>query len=153
MRTEEWTCLCVGIFVLLAPSSFAQPIVDVRIARFLEGCWEHGNGETREYWIGTGYPLLFGHALTIRDGQLLAFEDLRIEPSAEGVVFVASPNGKGPVRFVAVSQTNNTITFENPTHDYPQVITYARDGDLLVATISATGGKDPIEIPMHRCEV
>ena len=36
------------------------------------------------------------------------------------------------------------LVFENPAHDYPTRITYRRDGDRLVATISGPNGANPM---------
>lgn len=81
---------------------------------WLDGCWEHLDGSTREVWTDVGSGLLFGYAVTLRDGKLHAFEDLRIEPSATGATFVASPNGKNPVHFSKVAASHLSMTFENP---------------------------------------
>ena len=42
--------------------------------------------------------------------------------------------------FRLVAREAASATFENAAHDYPQRITYARDGDTLTATISLLDG-------------
>ncbi|MGF1544624.1 MAG: DUF6265 family protein [Parvularculaceae bacterium] len=85
----------------------------------------------------------------IHDGKLLALEDMRIEPSSDGVVFLASPNGAAPVWFAAVAQTRRMAAFENAGRDFPRAITYARRDDKSAATISEIGGENAIEIIMR----
>ena len=53
------------------------------------------------------------------------------------------PQGGAPVAFALVRHDTASATFENPAHDYPQRIVYARDGDTLTATISAIDGSKP----------
>ncbi len=134
-----------------ATSSLAQDASTLHMASALEGCWEHREGATQEQWTDTGLGLMFGYTVTTRNGELRAFEDLRIEPSSNGMVFVASPNGARPIRFTAVAQSPSSVTFENPDHDFPQRITYARTDDRLVATIARLDGGNAIDIVMHAC--
>jgi hypothetical protein len=118
---------------------------------WLEGCWALGDAETEEHWIDAGHGLLFGHSVTIRDGSLVTFEDLRIEPGATGPVYVAAPGGRSPVQFQYVESGASAIVFENPDHDFPQRIAYRRSGDLLTATISTLDRSRQIAIPMLAC--
>ena len=119
---------------------------------WLAGCWRHVKGSTQETWSADYGGLMFGYSVTLRDGQLKAFEDMRIEPTADGIDFIASPNGKKPVRFRLVEQARSTVTFANPQHDFPQRISYTRDGDQLRAVITATDGSNAIEFEMTACK-
>ncbi len=152
MFKSKLAALCAALSMLVTSLSVAAPISKIEMADKLNGCWQHINGGSREYWADTGYNLLFGYAITVRDGKLTAFEDMRIEGTGNEITFVASPNGTAPVRFVAVMQSEQMITFQNPAHDYPQVITYARDKHKLIATISAMGGENPFEFVMQKCD-
>ena len=61
-----------------------------------------------------------------------AFEYLRIEERKDGLVFVASPSGKGATDFPLADFGADFVQFENPTHDFPKRIRYERtkSGDL-----------------------
>ena len=52
------------------------------------------------------------------------------------MVFVASPNGREPTMFAATEIGSTSIVFENPAENFPQLITYERHQDELIATIS-----------------
>ncbi|HQW25329.1 MAG TPA: DUF6265 family protein, partial [Saprospiraceae bacterium] len=66
---------------------------------------------------------------------------------------VQGMNGGMPVRFTSTTVTDTELTFENPTHDFPQVIRYTLiHPDSLVAEISGiTGGQQQKQtFPMKR---
>ena len=55
-----------------------------------------------------------------------------------------------PVGFRLVASDGTSATFENPAHDFPQRIQYRRDGDRLVATISARDGSNAMSWTYRR---
>ena len=62
-----------------------------------------------------------------------------IRPVNGALAFEASPRGQATALFPVVEFTDSTIAFENPEHDFPQRIRYARrSGDSLFAAISGT---------------
>ena len=68
------------------------------------------------------------------------------------LVYQAMPGGRSPATdFTATSVTTDAITFENPTHDYPKVIRYAKlpDGSLQT-TISAGNGQRERSVVLKR---
>lgn len=94
---------------------------------------------------------LYGHAVTVEDGGLTAFEGLRIEFMDGRSVFVASPNGAAPVRFYGEPETESRTAFANPNHDFPQRIMYHRTTDGLRATISKMNADNRVDIDMTPC--
>jgi len=55
---------------------------------------------------------------------------------AGGVVLHASPGGRFPTtEFALVDLDDQRAVFSNPDHDFPQRITYQRDGNRLHAEI------------------
>lgn len=107
---------------------------------WLTGCWQSTNGATQEIWTESYEGLLFGHSVTVRDGRVVFFEDLRITPTQNGADFSASPGGATPTVFELIDQDATMARFENPKHDYPQIITYVRDAERLTATTSLIDG-------------
>ena len=101
---------------------------------------------------------MLGYSYTTRDGQIRDWEQTRIELIDGAPTFIAMPRGSDPVRFRLVSTEfvsesrlhGDAATFENPDHDYPQRVAYARVGDRLTATISRIDGSDPIEFHYRR---
>jgi len=122
---------------------------------WMAGCWQSTNGVTREYWAPTLATHMFGHSVTVGDGQVQFFEHMRIEMhgGADGntYVFSAYPNGEGPSNFASTEIGSQTITFANAEHDYPQRIIYKRDGDTLSASISLIGGDKRNDWVFEQC--
>jgi len=107
---------------------------------WLARCWLSEDGATREQWTAAPGGYLFGFSVTLHDGAPVFFEQLRIEPGPDGLVYQAYPRGHGPTAFTESAASETAITFENAAHDYPQKITYALSGERLTATISLIDG-------------
>jgi hypothetical protein len=63
---------------------------------------------------------------------------MRIAPSttaAGGLSFFASPAGQPAAEFPLVRHSGGEAVFENPAHDFPQRITYRREGNNLTGRI------------------
>jgi hypothetical protein len=105
---------------------------------WIEGHWrsESEGRVSEEIWTNGDGGLYLGVNRTLSDGAARGFEFLRILETAEGAVYCAQPGGNEAVCFERVSTRENSVTFENPDHDFPQRISYARDGNALTATIS-----------------
>ncbi len=65
------------------------------------------------------------------------FEFLRIARDGDGVAYLASPRGKPAVAFPLVESAEGLAVFADPEHDFPQRITYRRDGDSMTARVEA----------------
>lgn len=135
--------------LLLAPAARAQTLDDLR---WLKGCWRTQGGASviTEVWSAPPMPAMLGYSFTTRDGQIRDWEQTRIEIIDGTPTFIAMPRGGAPVRFRLTSTEfesdtrlhGDSATFENPEHDYPQRVRYARVGDRLTATISRIDGSD-----------
>ena len=67
-----------------------------------------------------------------------AFEFLRIIEKGGSLVYLASPGGRyPPTPFRAVEVFTSRVVFANPEHDFPQRITYWREGETLHARVEA----------------
>ena len=138
--------LAVFACLLSACSESLEPARPVPVAEppafsWLEGCWMTQDGAYREVWQRGGSDLLFGFATMSHEGEVVFFEQMRIE--ADTPAFYAYPAGKGPSPFPLESSGSTEAVFANPNHDYPQRIRYAREGSGLVATISLADGSRP----------
>jgi len=116
---------------------------------WMEGCWQHESGPTRESWQRGFDGLLFGHSVTIEDGKLTFFEDIRIERVGGSLRYAVSPDGGLPVTFTATQQSPSSITFENPSHDFPQRIHYEVSDTGIAAHISDSEGGNRLDFPMQ----
>jgi hypothetical protein len=122
-------------FLLMAQS---PPRTGVDELAWMSGQWQTSDGATEESWTAPRGGMMLGVGRTTRDGVVREYEFLRLQAGADGVpVYWGSPNGATPVGFRLSQAGPSSATFDNPTHDYPQRIRYRRDGDALIATISA----------------
>jgi hypothetical protein len=73
---------------------------------------------------------------------MVEFEFLCIAQRAGGLVYTAMPNGGGMTDFLLTKVSADSVTFENPDHDFPQSITYTkRADDGYDATIAGAPGQ------------
>lgn len=120
---------------------------------WMTGCWQHSGGATQEHWSIGFETLMFGYSVTVSDGEVRAFEDLRIQPGEKGgLQYHASPNGSDVTVFTAINVADQTIVFANAAHDYPQKIEYTRTSTGLTASISMLDGSDKYLFAMTACE-
>ena len=63
---------------------------------WLTGCWQSESGDTREVWSASEDGYYFGYAVSLQDGAVVFFEQMRIDPSAMPV-FNAYPDRKSVV--------------------------------------------------------
>ncbi|MCD8538665.1 MAG: DUF6265 family protein [Leadbetterella sp.] len=142
--------LCVG----------ATPSGDFEKAEWLVGTWENKTprGSVYETWNKAGDTALTGKSYRVAEKDTMVFETLRIVREKDGLVYiptVKNQNSGLPVRFTATQVTASGLVFENPEHDFPQLISYTRVGaDSLVAEISGIrNGRERKQVfPMKRME-
>lgn len=141
---------CIGA---AAPPAYAGDAVTVDRLAWLSGTWaaEQNGRWTEEHWTAPRGGLMLGVNRNGSGEAARGFEFLRIQAGADGVVtYWAAPAGQAPVPFRLSASTDHSVTFENPQHDYPAVITYRRDGDRLQATIAGPGGARPMSWTWQR---
>ena len=115
-------CLCL-------PAQSREPSSDFA---WLAGGWQGtmgGKAQIEEHWIQPAGGTMLAVSRTIANGRTVAFEFLRIESRADGIYYVAQPQGRPPVEFKLTQQSENRAVFENPQHDHPKIIRYSKEGD------------------------
>ena len=113
---------------------------------WLAGDWAGtmGRASIEERWTPAAGGAMLAVARTVKDDRLAAFEYLRIVERDGGLVYIAQPNGRPPTEFTLTHITADSATFENPSHDFPKMIRYARRPDgSLEARVSGAGGERP----------
>ena len=119
---------------------------------WLVGNWEQSlpDGTLKENWTKQNDSTFSGNNYFINAKDTVHFESIKLTQTAEELTYSATVIGQNndePIGFKLISDSNNTYTFENSAHDYPQKITYKKVNDTnLVATISGKQqGKDSQE--------
>lgn len=149
----NWRVLVAVALVAAAGSAFAlrdshQEKTPV-IADFawLAGGWrmQHGDVVTEEHWIPPAGGTLLGVSRTVKGDTTKFFEFLRLEQRKDAIVYVAHPGGRSPgTDFKLTSWNGVEAVFENPTHDFPTLIRYAKQDDgSLVARIEGQQNGQP----------
>ena len=101
---------------------------------------------------------MFGIGRTVKSGRTVEFEFMQIRENPEGrLVFIALPSGQRETTFVLARLGQEEVVFENPTHDFPQRVSYRRTGaEAMIARIEGVrnGVARGINFPMRRsaCE-
>ena len=123
---------------------------------WLAGSWrfEKEGRVIDEHWLAPAGGLMVGTSRTVAKGKALEFEFMMIREGAGILFFVAWPSGKSETAFPMTSISATQVVFENPTNDFPQKITYARQADgSLLAWIEGPGPDGQtrrIEFPYKR---
>lgn len=154
-------CVSHPLAALLALGLAACPRAhgseDAAALGWLAGHWcsERDGVLTEEFWLPPAGGQMLGLSRTLRDGQLRSFEFMRIATAPEGLVYLAQPNGRPAVAFLRVEQAEASVRFDNPGHDFPRSIRYARQGPRLEASIAGPGrdgSERRIDWQYARCE-
>jgi hypothetical protein len=116
---------------------------------WISGTWigVSASGTTfEERWTPTAAGSMMAIARTLREGLMSAFEYLCIVERDGGLVYVAMPNGRmPPTDFTLTTIDAESAVFENPTHDFPKKIRYAKRPDgSLEAVVSGAEGTKPL---------
>jgi hypothetical protein len=127
-------------------------------ADWLIGTWKNKTykGNIYETWSRNGEYELSGKSYILKEQDTVVFETIRLVQEQGGFFYipiVQDQNNGAPVRFTATTVSETRLVFENPQHDFPQIISYTRVGsDSLIAEISGTrnGKVRKQRFPMER---
>jgi len=148
-------------FSLIAPITSSAQDTELSKLAWLAGCWaaERGDAGSGERWTPLAGGTMLGVGRTVRDGKTVEYEFLQIRRNEEGkVVYIALPSGQAEASFTLTGATEDSATFENLEHDFPQRILYRLfpDGRLLVRIEGNRGGAPSgVDFPLQRvsCDV
>jgi hypothetical protein len=106
---------------------------------WLSGIWVGPTG-SEERWTPAVSGSMMAVSRTLRNDVLTEFEFLCIVQRDGGLVYQAMPNGRSPATDFRMTQIDsNSVTFENPSHDFPKKIRYSlRPDGTLEAVVSGT---------------
>jgi hypothetical protein len=135
------------LVIAVAASMFAAwagaPTARVTRLAWLSGCWEQATGSrlVEEQWTRPRGGLMLGAGRTLRGDTLVEYEQTRIFEQGGRLVYGANPSGQAPAEFESIELSDSSVTFENPTHDFPQRVIYRRHGaDSLLGRVEGMRG-------------
>jgi hypothetical protein len=124
--------------VAKAPATIAQ-------LGWIAGVWTGTAGQStvEERWTPPAGGAMLAISRTLRNETMSAFEFLCIAERDGSLVYSAMPSARSPAtHFMLTSITADAATFENPSHDYPKLIRYAKKPDgSLETTIAGESGQ------------
>jgi hypothetical protein len=146
--------------VLLTLVAHAQaPVARPTLQDFawLAGHWRIKQGDrlVDEQWMAPAGGLMMGMARNVQADKVREYEFtlLRQEPNGD-IVYVASPSKQTQTTFKLTSLRGGEAVFENPEHDFPKKIVYARQPDGSLVTAIEGPGRDGkprrVEYPFKR---
>jgi Domain of unknown function (DUF6265) len=132
--------LPLAIVLLTAVAHAQAPAAKPTLQDFawLAGHWriEQADRIIDEHWMAPAGNLMMGMARNVQAGKVREYEFtlLRQEPNGD-ILYVASPAKQTETAFKLTSLRDGEAVFENPEHDFPKKVIYARqpDGSLLAA--------------------
>ena len=151
------SALAVSLLTLVAHAQAPAAKPTLQDFAWLAGHWriEQPDRLVDEQWMAPAGGLMIGMARNVQAGKVREYEFtlLRQEPNGD-IVYVASPSKQTETTFKLTSLRDGEAVFENPDHDFPKKIIYARKADgSLLAAIEGPGrdGKTRrVEYPFQR---
>lgn len=156
MKTRIILFAAIG-FILINTCTFNK-INQIEKAQWLIGSWENKTprGSIYETWSKTNDNEFSGKSYFINEKDTIVFENIQFVQE-QGRLFyiptVKNQNNGLPVRFSSKTISETQLVFENPEHDFPQIISYTKiSADSLVVEILGTkNGKETKQnFPMKR---
>ncbi len=149
--------VAIMCFILFCSYTLTQK-TEINKAEWLIGTWENKtpNGTIYETWAKVSDIEFSGKSYMLKEKDTIVFETIRLIQENNNLFYipkVKNQNDNMPVRFKAKTASNNELVFENPNHDFPQIIAYSKiNANALVAEIAGTkNGKERKQIfPMSR---
>jgi len=143
-----------GVFAKSGATNAAPTIADLA---WMSGDWQTAKGgraQIDEHWTLPAGGTMLGVGRTIVGDKTVEFEFLRIEQRADGIFYVASPNGGPTTDFKLTRLSGQEVMFENPEHDFPKRIIYRKKSDgSMVASVDGgdkTKSQNFAYLPMRK---
>lgn len=135
--------LLIGLLGLLLFGNWAcEPTQPIEQAHWLSGTWafQSPQGTLYENWSVSSPTTMDGKSYVLNEADTVIFETIQLIQEPDQLYYVPTvknQNDGEPVRFALTRQTPGELVFENPEHDFPQIISYTQiNQDSLVAVIS-----------------
>ena len=127
-------------------------------AKWLLGKWANQTqrGKMVEEWTRKSDSVFNGASYMITAADSVSLESITLTKEGSDIFYIPTVKGQNSgkaVKFRLTSFTDKTLVFENPSHDFPQKISYTLvDEHSLMAEISGTvnGSERKRQFPMKR---
>lgn len=96
---------------------------------------------------------MLGTGRTLEGDRVQFYETMTIRGEGDRVVLFAKPSDQPGAPFFLVEQSERRAVFENPNHDYPKRITYARTGATTLTAVVEGAPGSPRRVLVYRREL
>jgi hypothetical protein len=143
-RIQQFFLLAFPVIIFAQES---PPLNNLNVLSWLAGTWESKTDKniTTEKWIELSPKSLEGFASVSKIGaESPDFSESLRMLSMKGEIFYLAKvdHNEMPIPFKLVSDSENSFVFENRHHDFPQRITYIKNGDDSM-TVRVEGLTEP----------
>lgn len=147
--------IAVGALLAATACARAAPCDSLQPARWLVGQWaaESSDRIVLETWREISAATFEGSGVTMgrADGTVLESEALRLVAMANAVFYVAKvAHNPYPVAFHLTTCEEGRLVFENPTHDFPRRLEYARQPDGGLEVTVSDGAERGFKLQFQR---
>ncbi|RYD55917.1 MAG: hypothetical protein EOP60_05525 [Sphingomonadales bacterium] len=143
MHRQYWIA-STACMALALPASAQESDLGWLVGKWCTEKSEAARTTTCETWTPIGNGVMRGLGKTLHERYITIDEQMEIRRDGEGFVLHSEPIRQKPTNFFARGvQPAMAVRFENRAHDYPQVVRYWREGDMLMAEISLADGSKP----------
>jgi hypothetical protein len=145
--------------VLTPEAATPPPVAPATIAQvaWLSGDWQMEGGTAtapstvEERWSPGNGGAMIATSRTVRNTVMTEFEFLCISERNGTLVYTAMPNAGTATDFTLTTIDADSATFENPAHNFPKMIRYARRPDgTMAAVVSGAATSKPITFVFTR---
>jgi hypothetical protein len=120
------TNLCL-VLVVSCSLTAQENKPDISQLKWLSGCWEKtgDNYRSTEMWMDPDGQTMPGIGRVIKNGKTVNYEFMMIHTKEDEKIYLtAKPSGQTEASFLLTKLSSEEAVFENPQHDYPQLISY-----------------------------
>lgn len=134
--------LVLFTILLIASCQKSKEVSKIVGTDWLLGKWENKSDEgyLLETWTKANDSLFLGESYFIKEKDTLHFEKIQMKQKGEDLFYIATVKGQNndkPITFKHKDTIAKQLLFENPKHDFPQIITYSQiTKDSIVIQIS-----------------
>lgn len=131
----------LALAALFALGVSGASVPDLANLSWMAGHWgARVNGiEMEEVWLPPAGGVMIGMHRDVGP-KSSSFEFMRIARTKDGLVLFAQPGGRAATPFLLAEEGRDRVVFANPAHDFPQRITYWREGAKLCARVEGPPG-------------
>ena len=139
---QKTTLLLVLLAVVSCKKAETVGKDKIKLADWLIGTWENKSedGVLTESWQKVNDSTFTATSYFIKNNDTLHAEKITLAQKGEMLLYSAAVNGQNnekAIDFGSTTESENKLVFENPSHDYPQKITYTKGANnTLTAEIS-----------------